>query len=137
MTELDHDRRGQARWLILSATMVGALYLCWLMLAPFINVLLWAGVLVLTFNGLHRWILARTRRPNLSAALATLFVVLVIGVVLGGVEGGQGGVGGGAEEGAFIGAGAEDGGLAAEGADDQHGCRGAGAAAEDHAKAAG
>lgn len=83
MTELDHDRRGQARWLILSATMVGALYLCWLMLAPFINVLLWAGVLVLTFNGLHRWILARTRRPNLSAALATLFVVLVIGVPMG------------------------------------------------------
>ena len=83
MTETVLDRRVHARWLILSATMIGALYLCWLMLAPFINVLMWATVLVLTFGRLHTWVLARTRRPNLSAALATLFVVLVIGVPMG------------------------------------------------------
>ena len=83
MTELEPDRRGQARWLILLATLVAALYLCWQMLAPFINVLLWAGVLTLTFAPVHRRILARTRRPNLSAILSTLFVVLVIGVPTG------------------------------------------------------
>ncbi len=83
MTDTVLDRRVHARWLILSATMVGALYLCWLMLAPFVNVLMWAAVLVLSFSRLHKWILARTKRPNLSAALATLFVILVIGVPMG------------------------------------------------------
>ncbi len=74
------DRRDLARWLILLASMVGALYLCWLMLKPFISVLLWAAVLTLTFASVHQRILARTKKPNLSAALATLFVLLVIGV---------------------------------------------------------
>lgn len=83
MTEHEPDRRGQARWLILLATMTAALYLCWQMLAPFINVLLWAGVLTLTFAPVHRRILARTHRPNLSALLSTLFVVVVIGVPTG------------------------------------------------------
>ena len=77
------DRRDQARWLILLASMAGALYLCWLMLAPFVNVLLWAGVLTLSFFPVHRRILARTGKPNLSAALSTLFVVFVIGVPMG------------------------------------------------------
>jgi predicted PurR-regulated permease PerM len=83
MTEVEPDRRGQARWLILLATLTAALYLCWQMLAPFINVLLWAGVLTLTFAPVHRRILARTRRPNLSAILSTLCVVIVIGVPTG------------------------------------------------------
>jgi predicted PurR-regulated permease PerM len=78
--ETNLDRREQARWLILLATVVGALYLCWLMLKPFVDVLLWAGVLILTFDPVHRRILARTKRPNLSAALMTLFVVVAIGV---------------------------------------------------------
>ena len=83
MTETDHDRRNQARWLILLATMLLALYLCWLMLAPFVNVLMWAGVLTMTFAPVHQRILERTRRPNLSAGLTTLIVVGVIGVPMG------------------------------------------------------
>jgi predicted PurR-regulated permease PerM len=79
MSGSDPDRRGQARWLLLIASMLASLYFCWLMLKPFVNVLLWAAVLALTFNWLHRRILARTRRPNLSAALTTLFVIVVIG----------------------------------------------------------
>jgi predicted PurR-regulated permease PerM len=75
-----HDRRQQARWLILIASMAGALYLCWLMLAPFVNVLMWAAVLTFSFAPVHRRILARTGKPNLSAGLATLFVMFVIGV---------------------------------------------------------
>jgi hypothetical protein len=45
MDTTNRDRRDQARWVILLATLAGALYLCWLMLKPFIGVLLWAGVL--------------------------------------------------------------------------------------------
>jgi predicted PurR-regulated permease PerM len=83
MNDPEQERKAQARWLILLAALVGSLYLCWLMLVPFVNVLLWAGVLAVTFGRLHQWILARTRRPNLSAALATLFVVFVIGIPMG------------------------------------------------------
>ena len=39
-----------------------ALYLCWLMLQPFANVLLWAGVLAIVFYPMHRRILERTGR---------------------------------------------------------------------------
>jgi len=77
------DRRDQARWLILLGSMIGALYVCWLMLVPFVNVLMWAGVLTLSFAPVNRRILARTGKPNLSAALSTLFVVFVIGVPMG------------------------------------------------------
>jgi len=77
------DRSEQARWLILLACMAGALYVCWLMLEPFVSVLLWAAVLALTFAPVHARILRRTKRPNLGAALATLLVVFVIGVPLG------------------------------------------------------
>lgn len=83
MTDIETDRRGLARWLILLAALTAALYLCWQMLAPFINVLLWAGVLTLTFAPVHRRIVARTGRPNLSAILSTLLVVVVLGVPTG------------------------------------------------------
>ncbi|MBK9755969.1 MAG: AI-2E family transporter [Nannocystis sp.] len=79
MTETDQDRRGQARWLILLAAVMATVYLCWLMLKPFVNVLMWAAVLTLTFTSLNQKIVARTGRPSLSAALSTLIVMLVIG----------------------------------------------------------
>ena len=50
------DRREQARWLILLASMAGAVYLCWLMLEPFVSVLVWAAVFALTFARVHAWI---------------------------------------------------------------------------------
>lgn len=74
------DRREQARWIILVATLASALYLCWLMLKPFVGVLLWAAVLTLAFGPVHRWILARVRRPNLSAALTCLVVLVAFGL---------------------------------------------------------
>ena len=80
MEETNKDRRDQARWIILLTTLAGAFYLCWLMLKPFIGVLLWAGVLTLTFGPVHQRLLTRTKRPNLSAILACLLVVLTLGV---------------------------------------------------------
>ena len=79
----DKDRREQARWLILLACMGGALYLCWQMLEPFVGVLLWAAVLTMTFAPVNRWFLTKTRKPDLSAGLSTLFVMFVIGVPMG------------------------------------------------------
>ena len=83
MDDTQRDRRDQARWIILLATLAGALYLCWLMLKPFIGVLLWAAVLTMSFEPVHIRLLERTKSPNLSAALACLLVVLALGIPAG------------------------------------------------------
>jgi predicted PurR-regulated permease PerM len=83
MEDTNRDRRDQARWIILLATLAGALYLCWLMLKPFIGVLLWAAVLTMSFEPVHRRILAKTRSPNLSAFLSCLIVMLTLGIPMG------------------------------------------------------
>jgi predicted PurR-regulated permease PerM len=55
-----------------------ALYLCWLILQPFFNVLLWAAVLAVVFYPMHRRIRARLRSPALAAAASTLLVIVFI-----------------------------------------------------------
>ena len=55
-----------------------ALYLCWLMLQPFINVILWAAVLAVVFYPMHRRIHARVGSPTGAAALSTLLVIVLI-----------------------------------------------------------
>ena len=55
-----------------------ALYICWLMLQPFFNVLLWATVLTVVFYPMHQHIRARTGRATMAAALSTLLVILLI-----------------------------------------------------------
>ncbi len=83
MDNLSKDRRDQARWFVLLAIMAGAIYLCWLMLLPFIGVLLWAGVLTVAFQPLYDRLSAKTGKPELSAGLTCMLVVLIIGVPLG------------------------------------------------------
>lgn len=72
----------QPRWIALMAAAVIALYLCWLMLQPFIEVLMWALVLVIIFYPIHRRIVARTGSPGWSAILSCLLVVVTILVPL-------------------------------------------------------
>jgi predicted PurR-regulated permease PerM len=55
-----------------------ALYMCWRMLQPFFNVLLWATVLAVVFYPMHRRVRARTGQPTLAAALSTLLVIVFI-----------------------------------------------------------
>jgi predicted PurR-regulated permease PerM len=55
-----------------------ALYICWLMLQPFFNVLLWAMVLTVVFYPMHLRIRDRSKGPSLAAAISTLLVVLLI-----------------------------------------------------------
>lgn len=71
---------------ILLAALTGvAIYLCWGILRPFANVVLWSVVLALLFAPLHRKLLARLRRPNLAAAvtlaIAIVSVLLPVGLV--------------------------------------------------------
>jgi predicted PurR-regulated permease PerM len=68
----------QARWIAVLAATAIALYLCWLMLRPFMGVVAWAGVLVIVFYPVHKRIAERTRRRSLSALISCLLVVLVV-----------------------------------------------------------
>ena len=68
----------QARWLAIVAITGICLYLCWLMLKPFIGVLEWAIVLVIIFYPVHKRLREKIRYRWLSALLSCLLVVLVV-----------------------------------------------------------
>lgn len=67
-----------AGWIgVLAATGV-ALYVCWLMLSPFVTVLEWAAVLVIVFYPVHKRLSQRFKRPGLSALISTLLVIILV-----------------------------------------------------------
>ncbi|HET9710903.1 MAG TPA: AI-2E family transporter [Pyrinomonadaceae bacterium] len=68
----------QARWIAVLAATAIALYLCWLMLKPFIGVLAWAVVLVIVFYPVHKRLARRIKRRGLTALLSCLLVILVV-----------------------------------------------------------
>lgn len=72
------DSRISVRWLALIGAVSIALYLCWRIAQPFLDVLLWALVLAMVFSPVHNRIQARLQKPTLSAALSTLLVVVMI-----------------------------------------------------------
>ncbi|HEY0005547.1 MAG TPA: AI-2E family transporter, partial [Pyrinomonadaceae bacterium] len=76
------ESRIEPRWIALLVATAIALYLCWLMLKPFVGVLAWAAVLVVFFYPVHKRIVDRTKRRSLGALLSCLLVVFVILVPL-------------------------------------------------------
>jgi predicted PurR-regulated permease PerM len=82
VTEKDKPKYNLARWIGLMAVLLIALYLCWRMLQPFIQVLMWAAVLVVVFYPVHKRIEARTKSPGWSAVLSSLLVIVTILVPL-------------------------------------------------------
>lgn len=68
----------QARWIALLAATGIALYLCWLMLRPFITVLEWAAVLVIIFYPVHKRLARKIKRRGLSALLSSVLVILIL-----------------------------------------------------------
>jgi predicted PurR-regulated permease PerM len=72
------DSRLSLRWLSLVVLLALAVYLCWQILLPFLNVLLWAVVLAVVFAPVHARIARRIARPTPAAALSTLLVVVTI-----------------------------------------------------------
>jgi predicted PurR-regulated permease PerM len=55
-----------------------AVYVCWQMLEPFADVLLWALVLVVVFTPVHQRIEARLGSPSSAAAASTVLVIITI-----------------------------------------------------------
>src|SRR5215213_3519692 len=82
MADWDKSQSRMLRWVGLLVATVAALYLCWKMLQPFIEVVLWAVVLVIVFFPIHRRIQARVGSPGWSALLSCLLVVFAILVPL-------------------------------------------------------
>ncbi len=72
------DYKRQVRWWVLLFVTVVCLYLCWLMIQPFVGVLAWATVLVIVFYPIHTRLVQRTKRPALSALISCLLVILTI-----------------------------------------------------------
>ena len=73
-----NDQVNQARWLAVLGVTAIALYLCWLMLRPFLGVVAWAVVLVIVFYPVHKRLATRIKRRGLRALLSCVLVVLVI-----------------------------------------------------------
>lgn len=67
-----------AGWITLLIVLGIALYLCWLMVQPFVNVILWAAVLAVVFYPMHRRIRLRIASPSGAAIVSTLLVVVLI-----------------------------------------------------------
>jgi predicted PurR-regulated permease PerM len=82
MSQVDHLsdnlKTQQLRWIALLAVSLLAVYLCWLMLVPFVQVLLWAVVLVIVFYPIHKRIEGRLGSPGWAAMLSTLLVIVTI-----------------------------------------------------------
>lgn len=68
----------QARWLAVLAATAIALYVCWLMVRPFLGVLAWAVVLVIVFHPVHQRLATRIKRRGLRAFVSCLLVVIII-----------------------------------------------------------
>jgi predicted PurR-regulated permease PerM len=68
----------RARWIAVLAATALVLYICWLMLKPFLAVLGWASVFVIVFYPVHRRIVSRIKRPGLSALISSLLVILIV-----------------------------------------------------------
>ena len=72
------EQINQTRWIAALAATGLALYLCWLMLRPFITVLEWAAVLVIVFYPVHKRLAKRIKRRGLSALLSSVLVIVIL-----------------------------------------------------------
>ena len=72
------DRKRSVRWWALVAATAIALYLCWLMVKPFVGVLGWAAVLVIVFYPVHKRMALHIKRPGVSALVSCILVILTI-----------------------------------------------------------
>jgi predicted PurR-regulated permease PerM len=75
---MEAARATSARWLALVAVTGIVLYLCWLMLAPFVDVLLWGTVLAIVVWPVQVRLRRRGYSPHLAAILTTGLTVLVV-----------------------------------------------------------
>ena len=66
------------RWIALVVITALTVYLAWLVISPFVNVLLWAIVITVVASPLNHALRSRWKSPNLCAALTLVAVVIVL-----------------------------------------------------------
>jgi predicted PurR-regulated permease PerM len=66
------------KWTIFLGATVVIVYLCLLVLRPFLHVLAWSGLLAITFYPVHKELVGKTRSPALSALITSSLVVVAI-----------------------------------------------------------
>src|SRR5688572_3172901 len=71
-------QRSRTRYIALLAAAAIALYLCWLMIEPFVEVVLGSAVLAIIAYPLHVALLRRTQKPSLSAMLTVLILIVIV-----------------------------------------------------------
>lgn len=70
--------------LFITAVMV---YLCWVMIKPFLSIILWASVLVIIFYPLYKKILSKVKRQSISSILSIIIVLICFILPLAGITG--------------------------------------------------
>ena len=69
-------------WTIFLAATAVILYLCLLIVRPFLNVIAWSSVLVITFYPVHQRLVRKTGRVSLSAFVSSVVVVVIFVIPL-------------------------------------------------------
>ncbi len=70
------------KWTIFLGATAVVVYLCLLVLGPFLNVIAWSSVLAITFYPVHQQLVRKTRRVSLSAFISSALVVVVFVIPL-------------------------------------------------------
>jgi predicted PurR-regulated permease PerM len=70
------------KWAIFLGAAGFVVYLCVLILAPFLNVIAWSSVLAITFHPVHRYLVRATGHVALSALLSSALVVVAFVIPL-------------------------------------------------------
>ena len=73
-------QRFNLRWLALLAITLIAIYLCWLIVLPFLDVITWSVVLAVMLYPFHLWLLKKGFRP-MWAALTTVICFILVAIV--------------------------------------------------------
>lgn len=66
------------RAFVLLAITIAGLYLCYLLMVPFLPALTWALALAILFMPVHRWFEAKLNNANLAAAISTLLIGVIV-----------------------------------------------------------
>jgi len=74
-------QRFNIRWLALLAITVVAIYLCWLIVYPFIDVIIWSVVLAVVCYPLYQRMQRRFPAPPWLASLLTVILIIVVALI--------------------------------------------------------
>ena len=74
----DRPYWGQIRTWLLAIACLLLLYLCWLIVKPFLPAVCWAFGLALVAQPFHQWLCRKVSRPNLAAAIAVIVIAVVL-----------------------------------------------------------